>query len=116
MYMQNSPTLTTNPRIQEAIAQTRLGLEKIYGEQLEKMIIFGSQARGDAKPDSDIDILIVLKNQFNYSQERNRISVLIADICLEYTVVISCIFATIQKYQEYESGLFRNIRREGVTI
>ena len=114
--MQKLLTPITNPQLKEIIAQTRQGLEKIYGEQLEKIIIFGSQARGDAKPDSDIDVLIVLKNPFNYSQERNRISVLIADICLEYTVVISCIFATLQKYQEYENGLFRNIRREGITI
>ncbi|MGD1702399.1 nucleotidyltransferase domain-containing protein [Dapis sp. BLCC M229] len=114
--MQKLPTPTTNPQLKEIIAKTRQGLEKIYGEQLERIVLFGSQARGDAKPDSDIDVLIVLKNQFNYSQERNRISVLIADICLEHTVVISCIFTTIQKYQEYENGLFRNIRQEGITI
>ncbi|NJL69963.1 MAG: nucleotidyltransferase domain-containing protein [Microcoleus sp. SM1_3_4] len=33
----------------------------MYGEQLDKIVLFGSQARGNARPDSDIDILIVLK-------------------------------------------------------
>ncbi|NEP42411.1 MAG: nucleotidyltransferase domain-containing protein [Okeania sp. SIO2H7] len=104
------------PRLKEIIAQTRLGLEKIYGEELERVILFGSQARGDARADSDIDLLIVLKNPFDYSTESNRISFLIADICLEHTVVINCVFATVQHYQEYDNGLFRNIRREGISV
>ena len=104
------------PRLKEIIAQTRLGLEKIYGEQLDRVILFGSQARGDARADSDIDLLIVLKNPFDYSIESNRISFLIADICLEHTVLISCAFATVQDYQEYDNGLFRNIRREGISV
>ena len=83
---------------------------------LDRLILFGSQARGDARPDSDIDLLIVLRNSFDYSQESDRISYLIADICLEYTVVISCVFATLQKYQEYDGGLFRNIRQEGIPV
>jgi hypothetical protein len=57
-----------NKQIPTIITKTQQGLKKIYGEQLEKIILFGSQARGDARPDSDIDILIVLKNPFNYSQ------------------------------------------------
>ncbi|MDE5088224.1 MAG: nucleotidyltransferase domain-containing protein [Trichodesmium sp. St16_bin2-tuft] len=105
-----------HPQLKEIIAKTRLGLENLYGQQLDRLILFGSQARGDARPDSDIDLLIVLKNSFDYSQESDRISYLIADICLEYTVVISCVFATLQKYQEYDGGLFRNIRQEGIPV
>ena len=105
-----------HPQLKEIIAKTRLGLENLYGEQLDRLILFGSQARGDARPDSDIDLLIVLKNSFDYSQKSDRISYLIADICLEHTVVISCVFATLQKYQEYDGGLFRNIRQEGMPV
>lgn len=114
--MQRSPTATTSPQVKEIIAQTRLGLKKIYGEQLEQVILFGSQARGDARADSDIDLLIVLKNPFDYSTESDRISFLIADLCLEYNVLISCAFATSEQFQHRNSGFFRNVRAEGVAV
>lgn len=36
-------------------------LKERYGEQLERLAVFGSRARGDADEDSDIDVLIVLR-------------------------------------------------------
>ena len=114
--MQKLPTPTTNPQLKEIIAQTRQGLEKIYGEQLEQLVLFGSQARGDARPDSDIDLLIVLKNPFDYSTESDRISFLIADLCLEYNVLISCAFAEYEQFQHRNNGFFRNVRAEGITV
>jgi predicted nucleotidyltransferase len=103
-------------KIREIVAEIRRGLQKIYGEQLDQIILFGSQARGDAQPDSDIDILIVLKGYFNYSQESDRISILIANLCLEYSVLISCVFTNSEKFQHHNNAFFRNIRREGLPV
>jgi len=36
----------------------------------DKIILFGSRARGDNKPDSDVDLLIVDKNPFNKTRSR----------------------------------------------
>lgn len=105
-----------NKHIQIILTKTQQGIKKIYGEQLDKIVLFGSQARGDAKPDSDIDILIVLKNPFNYSEESERISIFIADLCLEYNVLISCAFATSDLLHHYNNAFFRNIRQEGLAI
>jgi len=69
-------------RLTVIIAQLRQALERMYGEQLVKIVLFGSQARGDARPDSDIDILIVLNQPFNYGYENERISFTVAEICL----------------------------------
>jgi predicted nucleotidyltransferase len=57
-----------NKQIETILTKTQQGIKTLYGEQLDKILLFGSQARGDATPESDIDILSVLKNSFNYSQ------------------------------------------------
>lgn len=105
-----------NQPISKVLTQVHENLKQLYGEQLDKLILFGSQARGTAQPDSDIDILIVLKDVFNYSQESEKISQSIADLCLEYNVLISCAFATREQLENYNSGFFRNIRQDGLVI
>ncbi|MBD2152712.1 nucleotidyltransferase domain-containing protein [Pseudanabaena sp. FACHB-1277] len=43
-----------------------------YSDRLIAMILFGSQARGDATPDSDFDVLIVLKDPVKTGKEIER--------------------------------------------
>lgn len=105
-----------NEKLTLILADIRHYLKTLYGEQLYRIVLFGSQARGDAIPESDIDILIVLKQPFNYSQESKRISFLVADLCLEHNVLISCAFATQEQFQKHNNGFFRNVRREGVAV
>jgi predicted nucleotidyltransferase len=47
------------------LATLRRQLEEIYGERLVRMVLYGSRARGEAEPGSDIDVLIVLKGPVN---------------------------------------------------
>ena len=39
----------------------RSAIDAIYGERVERLVLFGSRARGDAKLDSDYDIAVFLK-------------------------------------------------------
>ncbi len=47
------------------IKETILNIAKKYNIEIDKIILFGSRARGDFKEDSDWDILIVIKNKVN---------------------------------------------------
>lgn len=47
--------------------------KKEFGARLSQILIFGSHARGDATPESDIDLLVVLKEPFDYPAIRNRL-------------------------------------------
>ncbi|MFM5982893.1 MAG: nucleotidyltransferase domain-containing protein, partial [Sphaerospermopsis kisseleviana] len=54
-------TLTVN----KILEKVKAFLQKTYQDNLDKVILFGSRARGDHHADSDVDILIVLKEPFN---------------------------------------------------
>ena len=54
-------------KLKAILAALRSHFEEIYGDRLVKMVLFGSQARGEADADSDIDVLVVLKGEVNPS-------------------------------------------------
>jgi uncharacterized protein len=53
---------------------------------LQHLTLFGSQARGDAEPGSDIDVLVVLKSPANPGEEIKRTGKAIADLSLDYNL------------------------------
>ncbi len=96
--------------------QLRDYLKKTYQTQLEQIILFGSQARGDADKDSDIDILIILNTPFNDYQETQRISDYITDLCLENNILITCFFTSYDLWEMDNNAFFRNIKKEGIIL
>ncbi len=103
--------------IRKILRELKKGLQKIYGEQLKAVILFGSYARGDAHPpDSDIDVMIVLNGEFNYREVQKRSIDFVASLCLKYDVVISRKFASAGEYARSGMPLFLNIREEGMAI
>ena len=111
------PIITTIPSaIADVLGQLKGYLQKTYPNELEKIILFGSQARGDARIDSDIDILIVLKYPFDYYQEVKKISQFVSILCLENNLLITCCFTTLEQWQTTQSSFYRNIYKEGISL
>ncbi|TRU82271.1 MAG: nucleotidyltransferase domain-containing protein [Microcystis novacekii Mn_MB_F_20050700_S1] len=110
-------TLTiVNDSLKTILARLKQELEKHYGDRLKQLIMFGSQARGDAHPDSDIDVLVVLKGEVNAGEEIEKTSPIIASLSLEKDVVISCIFMDEYRFIHRSGPLLRNIRKEGIIL
>jgi predicted nucleotidyltransferase len=103
--------------IKRILRELKKGLTEIYGDQLKAVILFGSYARGDAHPpDSDIDVMIVLKGEFDYREMDKRSSEFIAALCLENDVLISWHFVSEADYAQSGMPLMINVRKEGVAI
>ena len=102
--------------VQLALKELQDYLAKIYGERLRGVYLYGSYARGDFRPDSDIDVLIVLEGMTNPSQEIDRIGDGVADICLNHNVLIGTFPVPEEWLQERKSPLFENVRREGIRL
>ena len=98
------------------LRELRRRLEALYGKRLVKLVLFGSQARGDANVDSDIDVLVVLKGNVNPFEEIERGGIVTAAVSLEQDVAISTVYVSEERYQKGTSGLLANVRAEGVSI
>ncbi len=105
-----------SPAVQSILAELRVQLEQLYGDRLERLVLYGSQARGDAEPDSDIDVLVVLRGEVSPGEETARISDARAAICLKHNVVICCAYVSADRYASGQSPLLLNVRREGVPV
>jgi predicted nucleotidyltransferase len=65
-------SMMKNQNLDRIIALVKQWFSEQYQENLEELILYGSQARGDARESSDIDVLVVLKKTFNYREEIDR--------------------------------------------
>jgi predicted nucleotidyltransferase len=72
----------------------RNGLNEIYRNRLRGVFLYGSRARGEQGPDSDVDVLIVLDRMGPYGEELERTSRLASDLSLDAGVIVSRAFAS----------------------
>lgn len=103
--------------IKRILRELKKGLVEIYGDQLKAVYLFGSFARGEGRlPDSDIDVMIVLKGEFDYWEMDKLSSRLVADLSLENDVLISTKLVSETRYAESKMPLYINVRKEGVLV
>jgi predicted nucleotidyltransferase len=102
--------------LEKILAESRRSLEPLYGERLARLVLFGSHARDDAVPGSDIDLLVVLHGPVDPGKEIARTSQVTASLSLKYDTVISCMFVSADRYSSEQSPLLLNVRREGVMV
>lgn len=105
-----------NERLDTILQELRQSIQKLYDGRFEQMVLFGSQARGDALEGSDVDVLIILKGLVNASEEIRRTGDIVSQISLNHDVVISCLFMSSDRFKFEMSPLLRNVRREGVVV
>ena len=107
---------TMHGALEKILAQLRASLEALYGPRLVHLLLYGSQARGEATAESDIDILVVLHGSVDPGAEIARAGCLTASLSLQYNVVISCAFVAEERFRSGRSPFLLNVHREGVPV
>ena len=83
----------------------------------ERVILFGSQARGDARPDSDWDLLVLLnKEKSNFIEDNDNYGYPFTELGWDYGVAINPIVYAKKEWESYPSVLKYNVEREGIEI
>ncbi|MBN1148713.1 MAG: nucleotidyltransferase domain-containing protein [Anaerolineales bacterium] len=106
----------SSEKLNNILCDLRDGLAQLLGDRLEAVYLYGSQARGDARPDSDIDVLITLRGEFDYFQTLDQISDLAWKLSLENDVVIAQVLVSKEKFARGDSPFLMNVRREAVLV
>ena len=105
-----------DPKLDAILHTLRQELIQALGRQLAQVVLYGSGARGEARPDSDIDVLVVVNGEVDYPDLMRRTSAIIAEVSLRYDVVISRTFASQNQFKTEQSPFLINVRREGITL
>lgn len=105
---------TNRPSIQELLGELKSGLASLYGERLQGVYLFGSYARGDADPESDLDVLVVLQDFNRYAHQVDHTGQLAADLSLKYGVSVSLVFLREHEWRRGDSPFLSNVREEAI--
>ena len=91
-------------------------LAAYYGKRLKGVILYGSLARNQSRPESDIDLLILLDSPFEYFTELRRLVDLLYPIQLESDQLISAKPVSTGDFTAGSISLYRNARRDGIAV
>lgn len=92
-------------------------LRNRFGEYVVDVQLFGSKARGDFGPHSDLDVLVILNTE--EWEIEDKIGLLAARVSLEYDVLINMHFVTTAHWRAHaqaETPYWRHVQEEGVCL
>jgi predicted nucleotidyltransferase len=107
--------MTVSLRDDAILARFRASLSEVYSNRIERVVLFGSRARGDARPDSDYDIAVFIKGAGAFSEECARLAEVTTDILLDTGAVISATPFPAEAYRD-RTGFMHELRKDGLDL
>jgi predicted nucleotidyltransferase len=111
-----APELAGQFDAQAIAAAVAADLRELYGERLKQVVLFGSWARGDAHPESDIDLLVVLDEVESRWREMKRMDEVMWQHSYANDTVVTEIPVSEREFRESDTPLLIRVRAEGVPV
>lgn len=102
--------------LQDVFDRMLPGFCAIFGDALERIVLYGSVARGTETEDSDVDIALIVRDHTEEMHE--KMIDLTVDLELDYGKVLSVLLIDYDNFVEWEDVLpfYKNVKEEGITL
>lgn len=97
------------------LACFREALNAFYGDRVERVVLFGSRARGETRPDSDYDVAVFLRVLEDRWHEADRIADLATEVMDATGAFIHAMPYPAGAYRD-RTPLMHELRREGIDL
>lgn len=102
--------------LQELFEKMIPGFQTIFGNVLERIILYGSVARGTHSEESDVDIAVIVRR---YTKDmHDKMIDLTVELELEYNKVLSVLLIDYDNFREWEDVLpfYKNMKKDGIML
>ncbi len=100
----------------DLLTELKFGLDRLYGNRLKGLFLFGSYARGEEDEESDVDILVVLEHFERYAREVDRTGELGSQLSLKYGITVTQVFVREAQWLHGDTPFLSNVREEAISF
>lgn len=91
-------------------------LREAFGDRLKGVVVYGSEARGEAAADSDIDVMVLLEGPLNLWEDIKTGVNATYDLTLELGRPVHPDPVDAEEFEKGEFALYRNVKKEGIVL
>lgn len=103
-----------SPHIQLLLRDLRARLEALYGDRLHQVVLYGSYARGEETPTSDVDVMVVLEGEVDPWKEIRRMGDAGYETFSAYEELVTLYPVSRAEFEASQGGVVSAARDEGV--
>lgn len=107
--------MAEKPQNDPILVRFRAAVTEVYGEPVERIVLYGSGARGEAKPDSDYDAAVFIKDAGTFTDDSARLAAISTDILFDTGAVISATPFPAGAYRD-RTGFMHELRKDGLDL